>query len=495
MRVLASRHHSRPNSVLSYMSAGRLPLLCAGLLSLGGGCTLRPTGPPQQELPTRFDQVSGPAVAAWPGTDWYRGFDSPELDALIAQAQSGNLDIAKAEARVRQADARARQAHAAILPTIDVAGNPNYLAGHSSNGSAHEFDWSALLSATYEVDFWGKNRAGSDSAKAAGVASRADRDVVAMTTLAGVASTYFQVLSLRTRLELARSNVEAARSLTEIVEARFNEGLSTPAEVAAQRSVLASAQLTIPDLQQTQQQALSALAVLVGRLPEGFRLQAEGLESLHEPVVEPGLPSELLLRRPDILSAEASLAAARADLVAARAALFPTLALTAAGGLQDPALNAAVISLSGVGPTVSLAASLTQPIFNGGKLRAVRDEAQAKEQELTLDYRAVILSALVDVENALSAIHHLDEAKDAQNENVLQTKRAFDAAQARFKSGTGDYLSVLEAQRALFTARDQFSQYQLARFQALVGLCKALGGGWQVSQASQQPTTASDASL
>jgi outer membrane protein, multidrug efflux system len=229
---------------------------------------------------------------------------------------------------------------------------------------------------------------------------------------------------------------------------------------------------------------LSALALLVGETPEGFDVHGAGLDSLQEPVIAPGLPSDLLLRRPDIVSAEANLTAASADLLAARAALFPTLTLTAAGGLQDPALNAAVNTISGIGPSLSLAASLTTPIFNAGKLRAVRDEAQAKEDELMLDYRAAILAALVDVENALSAIHRLDLAKDAQHENVLQSQRAFDVAQERYKAGTSDYLSVLDAQRVLFVARDQSGQYQLARLQALVSLCKALGGGWQASPAA-----------
>ena len=473
----------------SKMSVGRLVLVGATLLGLNPGCVLRPTKPPQPELPAAFEQSSASSVAAWPSADWYRGFASSELDALVAQAQAGNLDIAKAEARIRQADARARQAHAAILPSVEATGNPHYMAGHAFSGSTgHEFDWSALLSATYEVDFWGKNRAALDSAAAAGIASRADRDTVAITTLTGIADTYFLVLSLRERLGLARLNVEAARTLTDVAAARYKEGLVTPVEIAAQRAVLAVSEILIPDLQQQQQEALSALAVLVGRAPEGFTIQADGLEVLQEPAVAPGLPSDLLLRRPDIMSAEANLASASADLIAARAAFFPSLTLTAAGGLQDPALNAAVNTISGIGPAISLSASLTQPIFNNGKLRAARAEAQAKEEELSLEYRSAIVTALVDVENALAGIRHLDDAKDAQNESVLQTQRAFDAAQARFKAGTGDYLSVLEAQRALFTVRDQFGQYRLARLQALVGLFKALGGGWQSPPAAHRST-------
>jgi len=166
-------------------------------------------------------------------------------------------------------------------------------------------------------------------------------------------------------------------------------------------------------------------------------------------------------------------------VVAARAALLPSLSLTAAGGIQNPALNAAVISLSGVGPTLDLGASLAQHIFDGGRLRAVTAEARAREQELAGSYRAAIVAALVDVENALSAIQHLDAARAFEEEAVTQSERAFEGAQLRYKAGNGDYLSVLEAQRSLSAVRDQYSQYRLARLQALVSLCKALGGGWQ----------------
>jgi outer membrane protein TolC len=177
--------------------------------------------------------------------------------------------------------------------------------------------------------------------------------------------------------------------------------------------------------------------------------------------------------------AEANMRAANADLTVARAALFPSLSLTASGGVQNPALNAAVISLSGVGPTLSLGASISQVIFDGGRLRAARAEAQAKQEELVTAYRAAILAALVDVENALSALHHLDDARALQDTSLAQSERAFEGATLRFKAGSGDFLTTLEAQRTLYAAREQFSQYRLTRLQTLVALCKSLGGGWQ----------------
>ncbi len=445
---------------------------------LAAGCALHEVQPPPPSLPASFAAPRA-GNGDWPGKNWYQQFGSAELSALIAQASNGNLDLSVARARVAQADARARQAGAAILPSVDAGANGNYLAGHSVNGSAHETDWGVLLSASYEVDFWGKNRAAARSASRLADASRADRDTVALTTLAAVADGYFQVLSLRERLAIATLNLNAAQKLLDIIQARFDVGLSNPVELASQKAALASAGLVIPDLQRQESEALAALALLLGRAPEQFSVEGRSLDSLLEPTIGGGLPAELLTRRPDVFMAEANLQAANADLLAARAALFPSLSLTASGGVQNPALNAAVISLSGVGPTLNLGASLTQTIFDHGRLQAMRAEAQAKDDELVAAYKAAILAALGDVENALSSVARLQDARALQKENMAQSERAFEGATLRYKAGSGDFLSALEAQRALYAARDQFSQYRFARFQAFVALYKALGGGWQ----------------
>lgn len=441
------------------------------------GCALQPPKPAVPEVPAAFQNGSSGA-AAWPAKDWYQGFGSTELDGLIAEAEHANLDLAAARARLIQADARSRQAGASLLPPVDADGNGNYLAGHSAQGSAHELDWSALLSTSYEVDFWGKNRATANAARFLGAAARADRDTLALETSAAVADSYFELLSLRERLQIAQSNQDAARSLLDAVQARFNAGAADPVQLATQRTVLASAQLATPELKQRESEALTALALLVGRQPEQFQVAGSGLEALVEPRVAPGLPVQLLTRRPDIYLAEANLRAADANLVAARAAMLPTLTLTAAGGIQNPAVNAAVNVLSGTGPGVNLGVGLTQSIFDGGRLRALRDESQARDAELLAEYRKAILASLVDVENDLSALQNLDAAREFQDENLRQSQQAFDGAQLRYRQGAGDFLTVLEAQRALYAARDQFTQYRFARLQALVALCKALGGGW-----------------
>ena len=399
---------------------------------------------------------------------------------MIDQAVTNNFDLQTAHWRIEQALERAKQARAGLFPTVDGLGNINYLSGHSRDGGLHETDWSALLSASYEIDFWGKNRAAADSARDSLIASKADRDTLALTTLAAVANEYFQLLSLRERLDIARANVDAARNLSEIVSSRYHAGLANPSEVATQRAALAVTQLQIPELERLEEESTNALASFLGRQPEGFSVPGVSLDSLQEPVVAAGLPAELLRRRPDILVAEANLAAASADTVVARAALYPSLSLTLQGGVANPAVNAAVNALAGVGPSLNLGAGLTQPLFDAGKLRSQSREAQAKEQEAVTSYKAALIAALVDVENALAALRHLDEAREAQKSNLEESTRAFEAAEARYKHGNGDFLSVLEAQKLLFAARDQYSQYKLARLQAVIAICKALGGGWQV---------------
>ena len=380
------------------------------------GCALHEVRQAPPALPGAFAAPPLSADASLPGKNWYDEFGSTELHALIEQAAGNNLDLGMARARVTQADARARQAGAAILPSIDFGGNGNYLAGHSVNGSAHETDWAALLSASYEVDFWGKNRATARAASRLADASRADRDTIELTTLAGVADSYFKVLSLRDRLSLATLNLNAARKLLDVIQSRFDAGLANPVELAAEKAALAAAGLVVPELKQQESEALAALALLLGRAPEQFSVESQSLESLLEPKIGSGLPSELLTRRPDVFVAEANMQAANADLVAARAALFPSLTLNLSGGVQNPALNAAVISLSGAGPTLNLGASLTQTIFDHGRLQALRAEAQAKDDELVASYKAAILSALGDVENALSSVSHLQDARALQQD-------------------------------------------------------------------------------
>jgi outer membrane protein, multidrug efflux system len=457
--------------------------LALSLALFACGCVSESPPQPPFIVPAAFEYGPAPPGASWPAQDWYRAFGSDELDDFVDLAIHDNTDLAVARERLAQADARARQAGAAILPKVNVDGNATYLSGHSEHGSGHELDWFAMLSASYEVDFWGKNRATANAARFQSGASRAERDTVALTLLGGLTGEYFQVLALRERLAIARANRDATQKILAAVQARYDAGVASPIELASQKAALYAAHIAISDLEQLEMEARSSLALLLGRPPENFEVRAENLDSLREPVVAAGLPSELLTRRPDVAMAEANLRAAHANLAAARAAMFPSLTLTAAAGVQNPALPATVLTIPGVGPSYSAIAALTQPIFDHGRLAAQRDEAGAKELELLATYRAAIIASLVDAEKALSTVQHLSAVREFQLATVAESERAFEGAQLRYQRGSGDFLTLLESQRTLYAARDQFSQYRLARLQALVALCKALGGGWNETSA------------
>lgn len=459
-----------------------MPVFAIAAALAGSGCAVEGDKPAPPPVPAAFEQSA--AEGPWPDAHWYRGFASGELDSLIILAEDSSLDVAAAVARVKQADARARQAGAALLPQIDANGNIAQFAGGSHSSTAHETDWGALLSASYEVDFWGKNHAAANASQALAGASRADLVAVRITISNSVAASYFQVLSLRQRIALARANLETAQGILRFTEARYAAGSVGPAELAAQRAAVANSELIVPQLQQQEAEARGALALLVGRAPEGFTVTGESLDALGEPLLAAGLPSELLQRRPDLIAAESNLQAAHADLTAARAAMFPSLNLTANGGVQNPAVQAAVITLAGTGWSLTAGASLVQTIFDAGRRRAAVDEAAAKQEELIAAYHGSILAALLDVENALTAIHYLELQKQAQQRNAEQSERAFQGTQLRYREGAGEYLAVLEAQRTLNAARDQLSQYKLERLKALLGLCRALGGGWQYPTSS-----------
>ena len=235
-------------------------------------------------------------------------------------------------------------------------------------------------------------------------------ETVRLTLVAGVASGYFEVLSLRGRLASARENVAIAQRVFDVVDSRSRNGAASALDVARQRAAVLTLRASIPPLELEQRQTLYALAILTGRPPEGFDAAGSSVDSLAVPRVAPGLPADLLVRRPDLASAEAQLAAANADVAAARAALLPDISLTGSAGLAS---NVLVNFLNAPTASVALGASLLQPIFDGGRLRGQVDAAAARERELVETYRKSILAALADVESALASVGRTAEQRSA----------------------------------------------------------------------------------
>jgi len=451
-----------------------------------GGCLLTGSTPePGLDIPAAYDGASkNPAVAeaALPPLDWWRAFRSRELTEIVEAARASNLDIAVAIARIVQADAQARVTGAALLPTANL--NASATRSRSSQtlggtgvsaGPSERDNLQATLNASYEIDFWGKNRALLRAAEETAVASRFDREVVGLSTVVAAANAYFQVLAAQDRLRVANENIAAATRVLKLIKDRLAAGTASQLEVAQQESLLATQRTAIPLLQQTLKQNRTALAILVARSPERMRVRGGSLRAIAYPRVTPGLPSELLAQRPDIREAEANLAAANANVANARAQFLPSVTLTAEGGYASAVLKTLFRPESMM---YSLAAGLTQPIFEGGRLTGNLDLQKGRQDELLNAYRKSVISAFGDVENALEAVKQTALRERLQAAVVKASREAFNISEERLRGGTIDLITVLQTQQTLFQAEDLLVQARLAHVQAIVSLYQALGGGW-----------------
>jgi len=424
---------------------------------------------------------------AWPSADWWRGFGSTQLNDLIAQAQRANDDIAAAIARVRQADAQAQIAGAPLFPTLDVSGDASRQREKASGALPGAppitfSEFSALASASYELDFWGKNRATFNAAKFAAQASRYDRATIELSVMTSVANTYFQAIELHDRLNVAQQDLSAAQTVLKDLQLEEQVGTAAALDVAQQETTVAVLNAAIPPLRQQLRQTIDALAVLVGRMPQELDAPESTLTDLSEPVVGAGLPSELLARRPDVAEAEAQLMSANANIAAARAAFFPSIDLTADGGFVSTALSSLVTPLNRI---FSLSAGVTQQIFAGGALVGNYRLNKGRYAELLADYHKAVISAFSNVEDALVAAQQTAEQYRRQQEAVAKARRAYEITEIQLHAGTVNVLTVLNTQSALFTAEDELVQARFAHFQTLVQLFSALGGGWQQGQSPQ----------
>jgi NodT family efflux transporter outer membrane factor (OMF) lipoprotein len=414
-----------------------------------------------------------------PTADWWRSFGSDQLDDYITRAQSSNDDLAAAIARVLEADAQARIAGAALLPTLALGASASRERTQLvTGGPAITYsDYSPQLSASYELDFWGKNRAARDAALLAAQASRYDRETVALTVVSSVATTYFQVLEQQDRLAVARDDLENAQQILSGLDLEQSVGVATALDVAQQATTVASINASIPPLARQLQQDIDALAILTGQIPESIDIGGSLAQLTPPPIVE-GLPSQLLARRPDVAQAEALLRSANANIGVARAAYFPSIDLTASGGYASTALSTLLLPQSRV---FALTAGLSQSIFDAGTRRGQLEYSRARYTELLAGYRKAVISALANVEDALVAVQQSVEQERRQQEAVDTARRAFEYAQAQLQAGTTNVLTVLNTEIALFTARDTLVQVRYAHLQAVVDVYVALGGGWRQS--------------
>jgi NodT family efflux transporter outer membrane factor (OMF) lipoprotein len=454
-------------------------VVCACTLLLLTACSVgpaykRPDIPPPaewREAPPNENE------GIWPSADWWHGFGSQTLDDLIAEAQRSNDDLAAAVARVEEADAQARIAGAPLLPSVDFGADASRQRAQVSGVGPETFNsFSPVLSASYELDFWGKNRAARASARATALASHYDKETVALTVVSSVASTYFQALEFRDRVQVARDNLANGEKVLHGLQLEQTAGIATGLDVAQQETAVALLYAAIPPLQQQFRQSVAALAVLIGKNPESIDVDTGTLNELTTPQVLQGLPSSLLARRPDVAESEQQLISANADITVARAALFPSIELTASGGYASSALSSLINPAARIW---DISAGLTQPIFHGGALRGQVVFSNARYRELLSTYHKTVISAFSNVESALVAAQQTQEQQTRQQEAVKQARRAFQFAQTQMSAGTVNILTVLNTENALFSAQDELVQIQFLHLQSMVDLYTALGGGWQ----------------
>lgn len=464
-----------------------MPLLLCALLLLLSGCLaspLPPQEPPSVPLPQQW-RAAAAAQTGHPESDWWHNFHSVNLDRLLTRAVNHSPDFALTLERVIQAEIQLRNSGASLFPSLNLSGSTSRRYSRTSGGDSTTGSATGLsLGASYEIDLFGRIAAEIDAAQATFAASSYDAEAVRLSLLSGIAAAYFQQVATRERLTIARANLDITERVLAIVETRLRFGSAAQLDYDRQLATLLGQRSNILTLEEQSRQQFSALAVLVGLSADQLSLAEESLDALQVPVVTPYLPAAILLRRPDLARAEAQLAAARANISVARKALFPTVQLTGSLGGASTAL----LSLSDPVTSASLAAGLSQAIFDGGRRRNQVATASSRQRETLENYRKAVLTSLKEVEDALDRVHSSAERRQLQEDIVRLAQSNLTRAEFRYREGADELLTLLDTQRSLFQARDQQIQLQLARLNAALDLYKALGGGWH----KPRPQTLSD---
>ena len=454
-------------------------LTCIAIFLVAACSFTEPITRPDIALSEQWLEATPAADAAMPSADWWRSFGSSTLDALIDEAFEGNPDLRAQGERVVQAELALRVANASLFPSLDLRGNSGWSRndpGSNSNKSVSRDKSTGLnLAASYEIDLWGRVSASIASGEASLAASRYDYEGARLSLAASVATAWFQHLASVERLEIARENLAIAERVFKVVDARYRNGAVSSLDLSRQTTTVLSQRAQIDPLEVQVRQTRMALNILCGRAPSPPPAELpDTLANLAIPAIGAGLPSELLLRRPDIASAEARLSAASANVGIARAELFPRITLSAGGGLATDAL----FSLAHPSSVISLSAAVLQTIFDGGRLRAQVETARSRERELLENYRSTILSSLQEVEYSLSNAARDARQEEMQAQILVEAERGLRLAELRYSTGADDLLSVLDAQRTRFSVQDQLAQLRLARLMGAVNLYKSLGGGF-----------------
>ncbi len=435
------------------------------------------------QIPLTYEQgsPSAPQMTA----QWPKLFRSSELDRLITGSIADNLDLASAVARITEADAQAAAARSSLFPTVDGSATAQRSASpgtlSSDNGpftTSVSNQFGAGLTASYTLDTWGRYRSLQMAGLASADAARFDRDALAISIAASTANTYFGMMAAKDRIALQQENIRLASHILDAIKARVSVGTASALDIAEQESVVASQKAAVPALEQQVAQGRNQLAILLGRPPEGFTIKGTSLKPITVPELAAGMPSSLLLRRPDIARAEADLRTAEANVEAARAAYLPSFDLTLKGGNESRTLE------NMLRPEAAFASALggvTAPIFDGGSLDASFNQQSGRRAELIAGYRKAIVSAYGDIENALIAVKQSRLQEELQRAVVEASRRAYTISEERLRAGTIDIVTLLTVQQNLFQAEEALIQSRLNRLQSAISFVQAIGGGFEVA--------------
>ena len=467
----------------------RLTIYLACLSLAMSGCTTpivnegdAPNGPEYVRwMPGSYKTPTVEAQLPRPKELWWTEFESEELNGLVDTALTNNYDLRIAVARVAQTRAQADVVKANESPTIDATGayknqapglGPGYAANTSQWGSQPV--WQVGLLANYEVDLWGKKGFNTQSAFSQALASEYNRQAVALSLVGDTATVYFQVLSLDERIGVGERNLEAIRTVGKGLQRRVDRGDATIIDLSQQLILQTNTDALVTNLKLQRERAFNRLAALVGRTPSTLKIKGKSLKDIKVPAVEPGLPSDLLCRRPDIRRAEAALEASKADLYSARANLLPSFVLTGAGGYGSFLLSTLTMPQS---LFYNISTNLVQNVFDGGKRRAEIQVASAKNVELLEAYANTVLASLRDVEDGLAGVNLTAKQYDALNESRNRAQLLATMSAKVVERGGMDYVQLYEIQRTVLSAEDAAIGARNDQLAASVGLFKAIGGG------------------
>ena len=457
-------------------------LLSAALLT--SGCTVgpnykRPTvAVPGSYRGTNSDEAAQTQFAALGDQKWWDIFQDEQLRTLISTALTQNYDLRIAASRLLEAQAQLGITRADQFPTLGAgAGIADVREAQSKFLPAYETSSGQVnLSAAWELDFWGKYRRATEAARANLIASEWARREVVSTLVANVASAYFQLRALDLELEISKRTLNSRRESLRLTRILSDGGSTSLLDVRQAEQLVFTASAEIPVLEQQIEQQENFLSILLGQNPGNIPRGQTLTEQRQPPEVPPGLPSSLLERRPDIQQAEGQLVAANAEIGVARAAYFPQISLSGAGGFQSSALSNL---FSGPAGAWSFGASLTQPIFTGGRLRSGVRLAEARQQTAVLFYEQSIQGAFRSVSDALVAYHKTREFRAQQELLFRSAEDAARLSHMRYTGGVTGYLEVLTNETNAFSAELGLAQARFNELLALVQLYQAFGGGWQ----------------